>query len=70
MGTIVVLLLLGWLACTALLTIGIGGPRGPRMQSGTAVEHGTSGSGEQDVSSPAMAVGSSSEAPSTAGGVD
>ena len=70
MGTIVVLLLLGWLACTALLTIGVGGSRDPRTRSDKVVRQGTMTSGDQNVSPPAMAIGPAQEASGSPAGVD
>jgi hypothetical protein len=68
MGTIVLLLLLGWLACTALLTMGVGvrardGRTDKVVQSISATNH------RQNVS-PSSAVSSPRETSGSPAGVD
>ncbi|MGO8951703.1 MAG: hypothetical protein ACLQUY_29420 [Ktedonobacterales bacterium] len=70
MGTIVVLLLLVWLACTALLTIGVGGARDPDSRSREVTRHTSTISGEPDVAPPPVVVGSAPEASSAPAGTD
>lgn len=68
MSTIVLLLLLGWLICTALLTISAGaGMRDRSLPTGEMVQQMTRITGPQDTVPPAIASASSSaqDIPST-----
>jgi hypothetical protein len=75
MGTIVLLLLLGWLACTAVLTIGVGSREratgrdsGVRSASGQQV---TQSNGRvKDLPRPQVVVGSAQETSGTHSGID
>jgi len=75
MGTIVLLLLLGWLACTAVLTIGVGSRERAtgrdsklRMASGRQVTQ--SSGGVKDSPRPPVVVGSTQETSGAPAGID
>ena len=75
MGTIVLLLLLGWLACTAVLTIGVGGReratrRDPELRSVSGQKVTQSSSGVKDSPRPPVVVGSTQETSGAPAGTD
>ena len=69
MGTIVVLLLLGWLAATAALTIGVGS-RGGRTRSNDAAATRTMMGRDEGVSPTAIVVGSVPDSPAAPARLD
>jgi hypothetical protein len=75
MGTIVLLLLLGWLACTAVLTIGVGSreratERDSELRSVSGQQVTRSNGGVKNSPRPPMVVGTTQETSGAPAGVD
>jgi hypothetical protein len=66
MGTIVLLLLLGWLACTAVLTVGVGSRERATQRDAEL----RSVSGQQETRSNSVVVGSTQETSGAPAGID
>jgi hypothetical protein len=75
MGTIVLLLLLGWLACTAVLTIGVGSreratERDSDLRSATGQQLTQSNGRVKNSPRPQVVVGSTQESSGAHAGID